>query len=1452
MSNADSEAVRKEGDAAPTAWISRGFEELVARRDREPAPDTVDCDVLIVGSGYGGAIAAARLAGTKDASGRKQSVFVLERGREYLPGMFPPRMSDLAGHVRFSADGAGCARGEREGLFDVRIGVDVGAVVANGLGGGSLINAGVMAKPGEEVFKRRAWPKQIRDESADDRDRRFAQVKEALGGALRADRIPGRVSAPGHEHDLVDNTVDLNPDRIPEKYKVLKRMASVHGGAPKPFGAAAITVALTEKRESSARVALDECVRCGDCATGCNHGAKDSLDVNLLRTAERAGAHIYTGATVLRLAQRHVVENGNGVSAAGAGVGSGVDGAAPNAWVVDVVHTDADLRARQGGPFRLVARKVILAAGAFGSTEILLRSRSDVLVFSARLGQCFSTNGDMIAVAYDQRDRAGGKRVPVNAIADERQSPRTRHVGPTITGIIDLRNEKAGVVIEEMAVPGPLRRVFEEIVTTGNTLRQLGRIDLDAHAPGKPDHDPCAVDGEAIESSSIFAVMGDDGAGGALELTGDADDENDGDGAIRVRWPEARDHRVFTDGIKALRALGEDSRIDGDVQANPAWQTVPDDMQFLMDDKRGPLMTVHPLGGCPMGDAAIPVQDPLEEKGTLLPQGAVNEIGQVFDCAKPTDMRTVFDSLVVLDGSIVPTSLGINPSLTIAALAWRAVEGLQRVWNLSPPSAPNPEPSVRPVFRELPDPPEVPVATEGQIIERMSGEALLPAIPHGTILSRVELTLHFVPAPLAPMFLPDPLRGRSGEPVRDGDPRRAGGKVPMKRELVIDREKSHVRVFVAEEWNAWHRGAGREEELDELAHFCAPVAGSLAFMQREASTYKERRCRAIPAWLFNRGIRDTWQAVAEKVKDLILGVREKPLDPPDEDEKKSICMRVPFLRDPCRRLRKRLKALWALASHGGEVRLFEYALTIDKVPDKKIDKAIDFDAMKRQHAIRGRKRITYGRKSNPWWQMSRLSLDVFPGLQQAPEPPVLDLDVSYLTQQGVPILKILRQQDEVAAIGDLGALAGYFLRLLLTLHVWSFRKPDPADPGEPQRLPGIVKGLPDPEISEFDVATLPDGRPVRARLTRYARRASTLPPLLMIPGYSASGTTYAHPALDPHAAGFFWDHGRDIWILDMRTSCGMPTARMPWKFEDAALADIPWAIDYIWHTVDAERAIQNPASDPLTIDVLAHCMGSVMFSMALLAPPEPGDPYYRERHELPLRVGKVVLSQIGPVVVFTPANVLRAYLMSYLRNFLPLANYEFRIGPAPSLADQLIDRALATMPYPDKEFGIENPWFPPCKRTPWVGSRHRMDALYGRDFNVDNMSPRVLAVIDDLFGPLSTDTVSQAIHFARLGVITNYAGRNVFATRRNLLERWGKTRPTLSIHGQFNGLYDVSTLARMNKLFKTDLGLNFKPHQLDGMGHQDCLIGKRAREVFGVVEDFLEGREIDEHDDRPA
>ena len=101
-----------------------------------------------------------------------------------------------------------------------------------------------------------------------------------------------------------------------------------------------------------------------------------------------------------------------------------------------------------------------------------------------------------------------------------------------------------------------------------------------------------------------------------------------------------------------------------------------------------------------------------------------------------------------------------------------------------------------------------------------------------------------------------------------------------------------------------------------------------------------------------------------------------------------------------------------------------------------------------------------------------------------------------------------------------------------------------------------------------------------------------------------------------------------------------------------------------------------------------------------------------------------------------------------------------------------------------------------------------MDALYGRDFNVENLSKRTLHAIDDLFGPLSTETVAQAIHFARLGVITNRAGRNVFVTRRNLRERWtaDATDRTLSIHGVDNGLYDIATLSRMDEALQARHG----------------------------------------------
>jgi choline dehydrogenase-like flavoprotein len=1255
--------------------------------------------VAIVGSGYGGAVAAAELAGAA-------RVCVLERGSEYLPGMFPVRLADLPRHVRFCTERSAKPRGTREGLFDVRVGRDVSALVANGLGGGSLINAGVMAEPSRAVLE--GW-----------RSGFAAELAPYLVEART------RLGADGQ-------TIDRHPKGRPAKLAALEELARAAPAGEARFAPASITVGMRERPEA----AEHECKRCGDCATGCNYGAKRSLDTNLLHEARRAGAEILTGATVLRLEREGEL------------------------WALHVVHTEERLRRRSREAAKLRARHVILAAGTFGSTEILLRSQGPALALSGQLGRRFSSNGDALAVLYRQ-DRE------VNAVADESVAAEERRIGPTITGILDLR-ERHGVVVEELAIPGALARVFEEVVTTVDTLHSLAEPDDAPHAPDAPEQDPCAVDAAALRRSSVLAMMGDDGAGGVLRLVArGAKPAEQGDGAIRVHWPALRRHRLFTDQIALLRSLAAPT--GARVLPNPMWQLLPEAMKPLLEDRVGPLFTVHPLGGCAIGRTRA--------------EGVVNEHGQVFDASQPAG-DAVWPTLAVLDGSIVPGALGINPALTISALALRAVRALRAQWGFTEPKH-APRPSVeRPRFRVM-APPAAAAPTEAKLIERMSGAARLRTSDGAAFDCVVELTLHFRRTALGALVRP--VHGRP---------------VALARRLEV--AHGEVRVFESALWTK-RRRAG-EEPGDDEAELRAPLAGALTLLHRERSSARARRCRASWAWLLNRGLRDSYQWIAERLakRDMSLGE---------------------LLAEGLTRWR--LSS--ALASRAGEVRRFDYELRLAGAPVLRPGTRLEAAAFATGAPLAGHKRLAYARRANPWLQLMQLELTAFPALARAPA--TLELDLKFLARAHVPLFKLVRQQDQVSALADVVSLAGYVLRLMLTLHLWSFRKPDLPAPRALRRLPGAIPGrLAPPELSWLDFAPR-DGRPVRARLARYrANGGATSPPVLMIHGYSASGTTFAHPAVRPCMAEYFVQRGREVWILDMRTSSGLPTARIPWAFEEAALADIPAAVAAIC------RASGAPA-----IDVFAHCMGSAMLAMAVLAPPPEGeDPH--ERRLLPGRIRRAALSQIAPVVVMSPANVFRGYAMSYLRRFLPFENYRFRVRARPGLADQLIDRLLATLPYPRQEFDIENPVWP-WRRTAFVGTRHRMDALYGRDFNLADergeplLDRAVLEAIDDLFGPLSIETVSQAIHFARSQVITNRNGRNEYVLRKNL-ERWRFA--TLSIHGAENGLSDVATLARFERTFQEEAGIQVRIREFAGFGHQDSLIGNRAEKVFSEVLRFLQ------------
>lgn len=1358
-----------------TRSISRGLVDLA---EKIAADTSAVFDVVIVGSGYGGSVAAQQLAGlvTLDpVSGlsRKISVCVLERGAEYLPGMFPSVFADLPGHLRYSNQASGKVAGKHEGLFDIRMGADVSALVANGLGGGSLINAGVMLKPDFGSF-----------------DSKMPAALEAELGSSYLDKARALLLGDPLAKPKT-NTIDgsaLYGKDYPLKFHRLAQLGEQPDCKASP---ADISVAMTGLPPSAAHSGLKACNGCGDCMTGCNVGAKASLDTNLLAQARRAGAEIYTGASVLRLSQLPVDA-----------------GYAQPDWVLDVVHTAPELRAREAGPLRLKARHVILAAGTLGSPEILLRSRSEALSFSNTLGEKFSCNGDNIAAIHRLDATA-------RCTADEHVALHERKVGPTITNMVkvDKTAGKTGSAfwVQEFAVPAPLKRLFAELVTTGHSLAQLQDSDKTAHGnEGRSAIDPCAVDGDAIDRTLLVGLIGHDDGDGVLKLP--TENEKPGydsaqQGTLQIVWPQARHGQQINAAHGLLTEICAKAFPLATVVANPLWRLLPGKLGDLIAQPLGPVLTVHPLGGCAIGDSAD--------------NGVVNHLGQVFDL-RSASPAGVFANLAVLDGSILPGSLGANPSLTISALALRAAGHLREEWKFFiEADTPRQVLAQRPVFSDAqPQHTAAPAPTRIDIGERLWGHVQLE-----TALGRVEsfmleLTLAYGEVDVSRLMST------------------WGG-----RRLKVDATKSFVRLFPsgekAPDTGRFQSEAERfmeESDRESRVIWQAPLGGSLRFLHREASCQWQRTLRAIVAYLRNRGLRDIWQKLAAG-----LGRRLHPEKYNQHDNGTGLWT---LLSDALR-----------LASRAGEVRRFDYLLTIGQpVKDLQDHPCAVFDAALANKNLRGEKRLTYGRRANPWLQLTTLKLTQMPLLAPG-SGATLVVDAQFMVRQAVPLLRIVSQQNHANALLDLASFGMFMTRVMLSVHLWTFRKPDTPSQARSERLPGPIDGLPEPQITELTVGQVKKtGSPVIVRLTRYAQQGkaaknggAALPPLALIHGYSVSGTTFTHHTLKPSAAEYFWHQGRDVWVLDLRTSSGLRTAALPWSIEEVALVDIPAALLHI-KSVCGQR-----------VDVIAHCIGAAMLGMALLTDARRiknttielgsntwitpaqlgtltafnGDGGQAKAHPT---VRSVVLSQKGPLLRYTEANVFRAYILGALRRWLVPEGYRFKAKAKPGVADQLLDRLLSSLPYPDADYDVENPGLP-WKRTPWTSSRHRMDALYARDFAAGNLSDKTLESIDDLFGPINLDTVSQTIHFVRFSCITNQRGRGEFVTLDNLRQRWSGI-PTFAVHGAKNGLVDVSTQTLLEANFSA-AAVPFQRKAYPGFEHQDVWIGKRSSLVFRDIEAFL-------------
>ena len=271
--------------------------------------------------------------------------------------------------------------------------------------------------------------------------------------------------------------------------------------------------------------------------------------------------------------------------------------------------------------------------------------RRHALAHGAALGSRFSGNGDVLAFGYNNDDPIDGIGFGEKAAHYDWETDAERPVGPTITSAIDLRATEAldeGMIIEEGAIPGGLGAFLPTVMAltagalgtdtdTGDALSERAR-EFESLAKGPYRG--------AVNHTQTFLVMAHDGAGGTMRLDGDR---------LRVDWPGAGKAPVFARVAERLRSAV--AATGGTYVPNPIWTPL------LGHD----LVTVHPLGGCPMGaDASAGVVD--------------------GDCRvyAGTGGSAVHDGLYVCDGAVIPRSLGVNPLLTITAIAERAMERLAR------------------------------------------------------------------------------------------------------------------------------------------------------------------------------------------------------------------------------------------------------------------------------------------------------------------------------------------------------------------------------------------------------------------------------------------------------------------------------------------------------------------------------------------------------------------------------------------------------------------------------------------------------------------------------------------------------------------------------------------------------------------------------------------------------
>ena len=326
-----------------------------------------DADVIVIGSGFGGAVTACRLA----QAGAK--VIVLERGREWTVRDFPREPTD-----EWVFDPR--APVQRHGWFDLRLFPNMSVIQGAGVGGGSLVYANISVEAKRDTFAA-GWPPGI---TYDVLAPHYAEV----GRMMEVQRVPAgqwpertkllydAANAAGWQNRFrsLELAVRFDPNwnyGLPDAHNPAKSVngTNIHG------------------------VPQGTCVHLGECDLGCPVNARNTLDLNYLAVAKQKGARIlplHIAKSVASTAQGYEI-------------------------------TAEEITGGKLEPRKFTSKLVVVACGSLGSTELLLRSRAagGLQSLSARLGEAWSSNGDFLTPAiHPFREVQPGRGPTITAAID--------------------------------------------------------------------------------------------------------------------------------------------------------------------------------------------------------------------------------------------------------------------------------------------------------------------------------------------------------------------------------------------------------------------------------------------------------------------------------------------------------------------------------------------------------------------------------------------------------------------------------------------------------------------------------------------------------------------------------------------------------------------------------------------------------------------------------------------------------------------------------------------------------------------------------------------------------------------------------------------------------------------------------------------------------------------------